>query len=293
MFTMMNSARLLVGVQGVALADRAMRASFAFAQDRRQGRVPGSGETAVAIDRHPDVRRMLVGMRAKTAAARLLCMATASAIDAGEHAETESAARKARARASLLTPLAKSFATEIAVDVASTAIQVHGGMGFIEETGVAQYYRDARILPIYEGTNGIQAIDLVTRKLGAENGETLVEILRACQTSLARIAGESAAAQAIADMRALSAAIREAPESSMALAVATPFTQALATIVAAGHLAETAELARGGELESESSINARYFTAVELPTALAAAKAAFNGAEMLTATARGDSSVYG
>jgi acyl-CoA dehydrogenase len=283
MFTMMNNARLLVGVQGVALAQRAMQAAFDFASERRQGRSVDRVESSAAIIHHPDVKRMLLEMRARTAAARMLCMATAAAIDASVRASDGTVRRQATARASLLTPLAKSYATDIAVDVTSTAIQVHGGMGFVEETGVAQYYRDARILPIYEGTNGIQAIDLVTRKLGLENGQTLAELLRSAESSISIVAGEHTAMQIVADIRAMANTLGKAPGSPKSLAVATPFARALATVVAAGHLAEAMLLARGGELEEEAQSDARYFIAIDLPSAIAMAEAAFSGADVVMA----------
>jgi alkylation response protein AidB-like acyl-CoA dehydrogenase len=172
MFTMMNRARLGVGVQGVAIAERATQQALAYARERRQGRAPHAGASSgsSAIIEHADVRRMLLSMRALTHAARAICYATAVAIDFAERNEDASAAKAAHERASLLTPIAKAFATDIGCEVASLGVQVHGGMGYIEETGAAQYYRDARILPIYEGTNGIQAIDLVTRKLPVAGG---------------------------------------------------------------------------------------------------------------------------
>jgi len=174
MFTMMNRARLGIGVQGVGIAERATQQALAYARDRRQGREPGTkpGEMAPIIA-HPDVRRMLLTMRALTQAARAICYATAIAIDRGERSQDEAARRAGEHRASLLTPVAKAFATDIANEVTSLGVQVHGGMGFIEETGAAQHFRDARIAAIYEGTNGIQAIDLVTRKLPLENGEAV------------------------------------------------------------------------------------------------------------------------
>jgi acyl-CoA dehydrogenase len=280
MFTMMNNARLLVGVQGVALAERAMQAAFAFARERHQGRAAGS-ESQSPIIQHPDVKRMLIDMRAKTAAARVLCMATASAIDLSLGATDEDTRASAAAQAALLTPLAKSFATDIAVEVTSTAIQVHGGMGFIEETGVAQYYRDARILPIYEGTNGVQAIDLVTRKLGLEDGKTLAVALHASQKSIAVITGESLATQLVEDIRAVSKKICEEPSSQKSLATATPYARALATLIAAGHLADASILAQSGELQEEADADARYFIAVELPSALAALGSAMRGTTVL------------
>jgi acyl-CoA dehydrogenase len=280
MFTMMNNARLLVGVQGVALADRAMQAAFAFARERKQGRRSGD-EDSTAIIHHPDVKRMLLEMRVKTAAARMLCMATASALDAASRAETEDERITAGAEAALLTPLAKSYATEIAIEVTSTAIQVHGGMGYVEDTGVAQYYRDARILPIYEGTNGIQAIDLVTRKLGLEDGKTLGKILWVCQNSLAKVAGDKTAQQIMAAVKELSAELCKQPTSAESLAAASPFLRALAATVAAGYLANAAILAEAGEVQSEAEIDAHYFIATELPSTLTIAKAALSASLVL------------
>jgi acyl-CoA dehydrogenase len=171
MFTMMNRARLAVGLQGVGIAERATQQALAYARERRQGRTPGMPATQSSpIVAHPDVKRMLMTMRALTQAARTICYATAMALDRAERGTDEAARQAAHTRASLLTPLAKAFSTDIGIEVASLGVQVHGGMGFIEETGAAQFYRDARIAPIYEGTNGIQAIDLVTRKLPLEGG---------------------------------------------------------------------------------------------------------------------------
>ena len=171
MFTMMNRARLAVGLQGVGIAERAMQHALAYAHERRQGRTPGMAATESSpIAAHPDVKRMLMSMRAYTQAARTICYLTALAIDRAERGGDEAVRRAAHARASLLTPVAKAFSTDIGVEVASLGVQVHGGMGYIEETGAAQMFRDARIATIYEGTNGIQAIDLVTRKLPLAGG---------------------------------------------------------------------------------------------------------------------------
>ena len=183
MFTMMNRARLAIGLQGVGVAECATQQAIAYARDRRQGRVAGTPATQSSpIAAHPDVKRMLLAMRAQTQAARALCYATAMALDRSERG-TDAALRKAgHERASLLTPVAKAFSTDIGIAVASLNVQVHGGMGFIEETGAAQLYRDARIAAIYEGTNGIQAIDLVTRKLPMSGGgavRTYIDELRA------------------------------------------------------------------------------------------------------------------
>jgi alkylation response protein AidB-like acyl-CoA dehydrogenase len=166
MFTMMNRARLAIGVQGVGIAEAATQQALAYARERKQGRTPGMKATESApLIAYPDIKRMLLTMRSLTAAARAICYATAMALDRSERS-TDAAARKAaHDRLSLLTPVAKAFSTDIANEVTSLGVQVHGGMGFIEETGAAQFFRDARIAAIYEGTNGIQAIDLVTRKL--------------------------------------------------------------------------------------------------------------------------------
>jgi alkylation response protein AidB-like acyl-CoA dehydrogenase len=174
MFMMMNQARLGVALQGVAIAERATQQALAYARERRQGRAAGSREKGSSpIIEHPDVRRMLLTMRGLTAAARNICYATAVAIDRSELAKDEDARKAAHERASLLTPVAKAFSTDIGIEVASIGIQVHGGMGFIEETGAAQHLRDARIAAIYEGTNGIQAVDLATRKLPLSGGATV------------------------------------------------------------------------------------------------------------------------
>jgi alkylation response protein AidB-like acyl-CoA dehydrogenase len=183
MFTMMNNARLAVGLQGVAIAERATQQAFAYANDRRQGRVGGSG----AIVNHPDVRRMLLTMRGLTRAARAICYATGAAIDRSHRGRDETARRAGNERASLLTPVAKAFSTDIGTEVASLGVQVHGGMGFIEETGAAQHYRDARIAQIYEGTNGIQAIDLVTRKLPMNGGAVVRAYLDELRQTVARV----------------------------------------------------------------------------------------------------------
>ena len=189
MFTMMNNARLAVGLQGVAIAERATQQAVAFARERKQGRAAGdSGPGMSPIAHHADVRRMLMTMRALTQAARGICHLNAAAIDRA-HRESDPARRKeAGERAGLLTPIAKAFSTDIGNEVASLGVQVHGGMGFIEETGAAQHLRDARILPIYEGANGIQAIDLVTRKLPLSGGDAVRREIASMRATVARVA---------------------------------------------------------------------------------------------------------
>ena len=187
MFIMMNAARLAVGVQGVAIAERATQRAVEYAQDRRQGRTTKgpAGEMAPIIQ-HPNIRRKLMTMRSLTQAARAICLVTARELDISHRAENASEKQAAAHRAALLTPVAKAWSTDIGCEVASIGVQVHGGMGFVEETGAAQYYRDARILPIYEGTNGIHAIDLVTCKLPLEGGATVRNFI----ADLASTAGE-------------------------------------------------------------------------------------------------------
>ena len=179
MFVMMNNARFGVGMEGVAIAERSYQHALAYAKERVQGRVVGGGQDATIVD-HPDVRRMLMQMKALTEASRALAYYAASQNDLASHHENEVAREAANDRLALLTPLVKAWSTDIGVEVASLGVQVHGGMGFIEETGAAQYYRDSRIAPIYEGTNGIQALDLVGRKLplagGAAVGSLFAEI---------------------------------------------------------------------------------------------------------------------
>ena len=191
MFTMMNSARLNVGVQGVGIAERAYQQALAYAKDRKQGKaIEADGPGPHAIIEHPDIQRTLAMMRAKIAASRAICIATAVAADLAEHAEDEEERAAAKRREELLTPVAKAWSTDIGVEVASMGIQIHGGMGFIEETGAAQHLRDARIAPIYEGTNAIQALDLAGRKLSMAGGAAFEELyadieqtIESCSTS--------------------------------------------------------------------------------------------------------------
>jgi butyryl-CoA dehydrogenase len=287
MFTMMNNARLLVGVQGVGVAERATQAAFAYARERRQGKAPDSIEAQSRIIDHPDVKRMLLEMRTKTAAARTLCMATASAIDESLRASDETKKQKALARASLLTPLAKSYSTDIAVEVVSTGVQVHGGMGFIEETGAAQYCRDARILPIYERTNGIQAIDLVTRKLKLEDGETLATELNQCEANVARaleIFGPSQFCTLMTDsldaLRKCANTLLSA-EPRLSLAAANPFQRALATTIACGYLMNSACEVPSIAERQQAMTEAKFFAATEVALAISHCETAMTCAELI------------
>ena len=270
MFTMMNNARLNVGIQGVSIADRAYQQALLFAQDRRQGKPLGqktspgvkSGEMSPIIE-HPDVKRMLLEMRTKTAAARAICYATANAIDRSHRAGDAAAKKAALEEANLLIPVAKAFSTDIGVEVASTGVQVHGGMGFIEETGAAQHLRDARIATIYEGTNGIQAIDLVARKLAQSGGET-VKIAIAGYRQAAEALGtvnEPGFARAGAMLkdaidaleRSTDWLLKTLPDSPAdALAGATPYLRLFGVTAGGAYLAKSALAARVALAAGES-----------------------------------------
>jgi len=177
MFVMMNAARLAVGVQGVAIAERAYQQALAYALERKQGRSAWTGTYPSRLFDHPDVRRTLMLMKAKIEAARGICLSTAVAADLARTAANPVDRDAANLRQELLTPIAKAWSTDMGVEAASAALQVQGGAGFIEETGAAQYYRDARILPIYEGTNGVHAIDLMGRKLALGKGRAVRELV--------------------------------------------------------------------------------------------------------------------
>jgi len=194
MFTMMNNARLAVGLEGVAIAERAYQQARAYARQRVQSREVGGGPEPAAIIRHPDVRRMLLEMRARTEASRALAYVVAGALDTALRHPDEAERRASQAFVDLLIPVVKAWSTDLGVEVASLGIQIHGGMGFIEETGAAQHLRDARIAPIYEGTNGIQANDLVGRKLARDDGaaaHALAQRMRADMAALGASGGAS------------------------------------------------------------------------------------------------------
>ena len=176
MFTMMNHARLGVGLQGLAVSERAYQLARAYAHDRVQGRVPGQ-EGRAAIVHHADVRRMLMLMRSQIEAMRAVAYTAAAQVDLSYHAADDGARAAAESRLSLLTPIVKGWCTEKSEEVTSLGIQIHGGMGYVEETGAAQHYRDARILPIYEGTNGIQAADLAGRKVLGDEGREIRRLI--------------------------------------------------------------------------------------------------------------------
>jgi 3-(methylthio)propanoyl-CoA dehydrogenase len=188
MFTMMNAARLAVGVEGLAIAERAYQQAVSYALDRRQGRAIGAdpGDSSLIVD-HPDIRRSLMTMRAHIEAMRSLLYSVAATSDLERHADSEQERISAAERVALLTPVAKAWSTDVGVEMASLGVQIHGGMGYVEETGAAQHYRDIRIAPIYEGTNGIQAIDLVLRKLPLRDGAVARELFAEMRTTVAAL----------------------------------------------------------------------------------------------------------
>ncbi len=190
MFTMMNAARLHVGLQGVGLAERAYQAAVAYTLERRQGRSVFTGEAPAPIADHPETRRSLLLMKAKIEASRAICLLAAACADVA-HATEGDTARDASLREDLLIPMAKGWSSEVAVEVASMALQLHGGMGFMEETGAAQYYRDARILPIYEGTTTIQANDLIGRKLRPDALSAVAKLVADMRATVASMSTEN------------------------------------------------------------------------------------------------------
>ncbi len=279
MFTMMNSARINVGAQGVEVAERALQQATHYAMDRVQSaRAGGESREPVSIIEHPDVRRMLLRMRSLTEGMRALLYYTTGQVDRGTLGDSE-----AKMRSECLVPMIKAWGTDTGVLVASIGVQIHGGMGFVEETGAAQHYRDARIAPIYEGTNGIQAADLVTRKLGFEGGAVLDRLLREVESdaadapALAKLAGECA------DVAAWMAS-----EASLddRLAGSVPFTEMCAVAVAGWQLLKQKRAVEAGDAPALSAlkpVTARYFLEHIVPEASGLAAAARGGSELFYA----------
>ncbi len=285
MFTMMNRTRLAVGLQGVAIAELATQQALSYARERKQG----SGGTII---HYPDVKRMLLTMRASTAAARAICYATAVAIDRSQRGKSEAARKAGDQHASLLTPVAKAFSTDIGIEVASLGVQVHGGMGFIEETGAAQHYRDARIAAIYEGTNGIQAIDLVTRKVPLEGGNTvrlylgeLREIVKAVQASNAPAFGETAArlGEAIDSLERVTQWLLAQKTSDTTLAGATPYLRLFGNAAGGCMLADQglAALRDNGDGAARTAL-ARFFAENIAVQASGLERSIIEGADSIT-----------
>ncbi|MBB3189926.1 acyl-CoA dehydrogenase [Halomonas cerina] len=260
MFTMMNAARHKVGVQGIGVAERACQHAFAYARDRVQGRLPKSrGGAECPIGDHLDVRRMLLSMRARTDALRALALYCADQLDVARHAEDAGDRQAAQAKADVLIPVVKAFSTDQAVEIASLGVQVHGGMGYIEETGAAQLLRDARIAPIYEGTNGIQALDLAGRKLQRDGGTALAGLIdevegtaRAlCVTPGLAALGEGLAAGAADLTAALATLLEEGSDPKRGpdaiQAYATPFLSLTGHVLCAWQMGRAALKAMAAE----------------------------------------------
>jgi alkylation response protein AidB-like acyl-CoA dehydrogenase len=287
MFTMMNNARLSVGLQGLSIAERAYQMAAEYAKERRQGRAPGApaGEQSAIVD-HPDVRRMLLTMRSSIAALRGIIYANAAAIDRAAHHPDEAVRAGCQELADLLTPVSKGWGTDLGVELSSLAIQVFGGMGYIEETGVAQHYRDARIAPIYEGTNGIQAMDLVGRKLPMRAGAAVTDYLAHIDQTLGQLeeAGDELATIRAALADAL-AALRTATDWLLAnglgapldaLAGATPYLRMFSVVTGGWVMAQQAlaalRLTDGASATDQAFyegkvLDARFFCEQLLPQA--------------------------
>lgn len=266
MFTMMNNARLSVGLQGIAIADRAYQHALGYANERVQGKDYTTGER-VAIAAHKDVQRMLLTMQSQIAAGRALTYDAAIALDnaaAGDEA--------AKAKVDFLTPIVKSWCTDMACEVTSIGVQIHGGMGFVEETGAAQYMRDARILPIYEGTNGIQALDLAFRKTLRDGGAV-------AQNYIEEIAPHVADADALALLKEATQTLLDAggaKDFDLAEAMATPYLKAFGIIAGASMLAKIA--ATDGASQQHKK-NSEFYDGNILPLASGHLNAAIHGAK--------------
>jgi alkylation response protein AidB-like acyl-CoA dehydrogenase len=275
MFIMMNAARFAVGLEGVSIAERAFQRALAYARDRVQGRELVEGTKAVPIIRHPDVRRMLMLMKSQTEAARALAYVVAAALDFSHRSETREERMRHQAFVDLMIPVVKGWSTETGIEVASLGVQVHGGMGFIEETGAAQHLRDARITTIYEGTTGIQANDLVGRKIAREGGATVkawISLLQQFDKELSKSGNAdiqalrnrlSAGVQAVSD--SVDYILQNAgKDPNAAFAGAVPFLKLMGIVAGGWQMARAA-------LISESKINKkegdRSFYAAKISTA--------------------------
>jgi len=277
MFTMMNNARINVGSQGVQIAERATQQAMGYALDRVQSARAGAEDrTPVAIMDHPDVRRMLLRMRSLTEAMRGLLYYTAGQVDQGDIGN-----EAARLRAEVLVPMLKAWATDTGIEVASLGVQVHGGMGFVEETGAAQHYRDARIAPIYEGTTGIQAADLVTRKLGLQDGE----VLQALFADIARDAADEPNLKALAgECAAIAKWMREDASLDDRLAGSVPFTAMCAVAVSGWCLLRQHQALGGSEDAAQADakrVTMRFFLDHIVPEATGLKASATAGATLL------------
>jgi hypothetical protein len=292
MFTMMNNARLQVGLEGLAIAERAYQAALAYARERVQGRRRDSGvERPARIVEHPDVRRMLMTMKTQIEAMRALVYMTAGALDRARREPDATARAEAEGRLALLTPLVKAWCTDVGFEITSTALQVHGGMGYIEETGIAQLLRDARIAMIYEGTSGIQALDLVGRKLKMADGQLPAALFGELHADLAALE----AADELTLHRSLGDALEALEQATAwlqadhdndpdaAAAGATPYLRLFATTLGGFALARSALAARGTEFADSKRASAAFYVGQVLPPATALLPAVTAGSAPLAA----------
>jgi 3-(methylthio)propanoyl-CoA dehydrogenase len=277
MFTMMNNARINVGNQGVQIGERATQQATDYAAERIQSARAGSGDKQpVAILEHPDVRRMILRMKALTEGMRALLYYTAGQTDRGTLGD-----EAAKARGEICVPLIKAWGTDAGTEVASLGIQVHGGMGYVEETGAAQHWRDSRIAPIYEGTNGIQAADLVTRKLGLEGGEALIGLLE----EIARDCADEPTLFALAgDCADVARWMREEASLDDRLSGSVAFCTMMAVLVAGWQLVKQRDAVAGGAapaLATTKPVTVRFFLERIVPEAAGLKASAIAGAELL------------
>ena len=277
MFTMMNNARINVGNQGNQIAERAAQQALAYALDRVQSARAGSPDRApVAIIEHPDVRRMILRMKALTEGCRALLYYCAGQVDRGTIGDAD-----AKTRAEILVPMVKAWGTDVGVEVAGIGIQVHGGMGFVEETGAAQHWRDSRIAPIYEGTNGIQAADLVTRKLGLEGGEAMMALF---DQIASEAGGDGELAGLAQDCATIARWMRDEASLDDRLAGSVPFCTMAAVAVAGWQLLKQAEaVAKGAapSLAETKPVTVRFFLDRIVPEARGLKASATAGSELL------------
>jgi alkylation response protein AidB-like acyl-CoA dehydrogenase len=279
MFTMMNNARINVGNQGVQIGERALQQAMHYARERVQSARAGSPDrTPVAIIEHPDVRRMLLRMKSLTEAARALLYYTAGQVDRGTLGNDA-----AKRRGDVLVPMVKAWGTDTGIEIASLGVQIHGGMGFIEETGAAQHYRDARIAPIYEGTNGIQAADLVTRKLGYDNGDVYAALMAEIVGNCAEEPALVALAQ---DCVVVAEWMRDTASLDDRLAGSVAFCTMSAVAVAGWQMVLQARAVAAGSapaLAASKPVTMRYFLDHVVPEAMGQKAAATGGARLLYA----------
>ncbi|MCF8162501.1 MAG: acyl-CoA dehydrogenase [Sulfuritalea sp.] len=304
MFIMMNAARFAVGMQGISVAERAYQKAVGYARDRVQSRDLAGSAGPVAIIHHPDVKRMLMSMRAQTEAARALSYVTAAAFDAAHHHADEAARKVNNAFYDFMVPIVKGWSTEMSIDVASTGVQVHGGMGFIEETGAAQHYRDARILTIYEGTTAIQANDLVGRKTLRDGGELAKNLLGQVTATATELIGSGNAelvaigqrlAAASADLKSIVEFISANGKSDIkaAFAGSVPYLKIAGTVFGGWQMARAAKIATAKLAESGGDASfykakiatARFFADHYLSTSSAARIAIVEGSAGVLALA--------